>query len=41
MFSVKCADCSCAPQECRESKSSKDCPDCTWDECCCWRDINL
>jgi len=36
MFQVKCADCGCLPQECRNSNSSKACPNCTWNECCCY-----
>jgi len=36
MSLIKCADCGCAPQECKESTSPKHCPNCTWDECCCW-----
>jgi rubrerythrin len=33
---IKCADCGCLPLECKDSKSPKECPNCTWDECCCW-----
>ena len=33
---VKCADCGCLPTECTESKSPTECPNCTWDKCCCW-----
>lgn len=40
MFQVKCADCDCLPSECKTSKSPKDCPNCTLDECCCWNAIN-
>jgi hypothetical protein len=39
MLHVKCADCGCLPEECKESNSSKECPNCTWDECCCWQTI--
>ena len=40
MFQIKCADCGCLPVECKESKSPKECPNCTWDECCCWATNN-
>jgi len=40
MFQIKCADCGCLPAECIESKSATQCPNCTWDECCCWKTIN-
>ena len=36
MFQVKCADCGCLPDECKHSPSAKECPNCSWDECCCW-----
>ena len=36
MVLIKCADCGCTSQECKESKSPKECPNCTGDECCCW-----
>ena len=36
IIQIQCADCGCLPAECRESKSPKKCPNCTWDECCCW-----
>ena len=36
---IKCADCDCFPAECKESKSAKECPNCTWEECCCWSTI--
>ncbi len=39
MFQVKCADCGCLPEECRNSPSAKECPNCSWDECCCWATI--
>jgi len=39
MFQIKCADCECLPQECRNSKSPKSCQNCTWDECCCYHAI--
>jgi hypothetical protein len=39
MFEIKCADCGYFPKECLESKSPKNCPNCTWDECCCWSDL--
>ena len=32
-------DCGCLPVECKESKSPKECPNCTWNECCCWATI--
>ena len=39
MFQVKCADCGCLPEECKNSPSAKECPNCSWDECCCWATI--
>ena len=33
---IRCADCNCSPDECRASKSPRDCPNCRLDECCCW-----
>ena len=33
---IRCADCGCAPDECREAPSAVDCPACKLDECCCW-----
>ncbi len=39
-MSIKCADCGCLPVECKQSKSLKECPNCTWDECCCWLSID-
>ena len=39
MFQVKCADCGCLPEECKISPSAKECPNCSWDECCCWETI--
>jgi len=39
MFQVKCADCGCFPKECKISPSAKECPNCSWDECCCWATI--
>jgi len=39
MFQVKCADCGCPPEECKNSQSANDCPNCSWDECCCWATI--
>jgi len=39
-MSIKCADCGCFPEECRKSKTSKECPNCILDECCCWNAIN-
>ena len=36
MFQIKCADCNCLPSECKVSKSGKACPNCTWEECCCY-----
>jgi len=39
MFQVKCADCGCLPEECKNSSSAKECPNCSWDECCCWETI--
>lgn len=40
MFEIKCADCGCLPAECKESKSPTACPNCSWDECCCWKSIH-
>jgi len=37
---IKCADCGCFPSECKVSNSDKECPNCTWDECCCWETIS-
>ena len=39
MFQVKCADCDCLPEECKTSPSAKECPNCSWNECCCWETI--
>ena len=39
MVLIKCADCGCLPAECKTSKSSKKCPNCTLEECCCWESI--
>ena len=39
MFQIKCADCGCLPEECKHSPSAKECPKCSWDECCCWATI--
>ncbi len=38
-FQIKCADCECLPQECKKSNSVKSCPNCTWEECCCYNAI--
>ncbi len=35
MFQIKCADCECSPQECKNSKSSIPCPNCSREQCCC------
>ena len=35
MILMKCADCCCIPEEYKNSKSSKQCPNCTCDEYCC------
>lgn len=37
---INCADCRCTSQECRESKSAKECPNCTLKECCCWLNLH-
>ena len=34
MIRLKCSDCSCLPAECRNSRSRKDCPNCSLKECC-------
>jgi len=39
MFQVNCADCGCLPKECKISPSAKECPNCSWDKCCCWETI--
>jgi len=36
---VMCADCGCHPEECKNSSSAKECPNCTLGECCCWATI--
>ena len=33
---IRCADCNCLPSECMTSLTPKGCPNCTWEECCCW-----
>jgi len=40
MLQIKCADCSCLPEECKKSTSAKECLNCALDECCCWSTIN-
>ena len=41
---IKCADCECLPQECKTSKSPRECPYCNLkfeeEGCCCWASIN-
>ena len=37
---IKCHDCGCFPEECEKSRSPKECPNCTCDECCCWQTIH-
>ena len=37
---IMCAYCGCAPSECMANNSEKECPNCTWNECCCWHTIN-
>ena len=32
---IKCADCGCFPSECKLVKSPKNCPNCSWEQCCC------
>ena len=39
IMQIKCADCGCLPSECKITKSVMDCPNCTWDQCCCWDSI--
>ena len=39
-FEIKCADCNCLPSECKESLSSRDCPNCSLEVCCCWDSIH-
>jgi hypothetical protein len=40
MVDIKCAECGCTPLECKLSKSPNDCPNCTWDPCCCWDQLH-
>jgi len=40
MFQIKCADCGCFPSDCKVSQSDKECPSCTWKECCCWAAVH-
>jgi len=40
VMQIKCANCDCFPSECKVSNSAKECPNCTWDECCCWETIS-
>jgi hypothetical protein len=39
-FVMRCADCGCSPDECREAPSAIDCPACKLDECCCWNAVH-
>jgi hypothetical protein len=39
-FVMRCADCGCSPDECREAPSALDCPACKLDECCCWNAVH-
>ena len=39
MVLIKCADCGCLPEECKNSKSPKECPNCSREECCCYNAI--
>jgi hypothetical protein len=39
-MSIKCSHCNCMPSECIISKSAKECPNCSLQECCCWVSIN-
>ena len=39
MFQVKCADCGCLPEECKNSRSQNKCPICNMEACCCWATI--
>jgi len=34
---ISCSDCDCIAEDCKNSKSSQDCPCCTSDRCCCWQ----
>jgi hypothetical protein len=36
MYTPRCADCGCYPEDCIESNSPKMCQNCSWKECCCW-----
>lgn len=36
---MKCADCNCFPEECNTSPSSRECPNYSLEECCCWDTI--
>ena len=31
---IRCSECNCSPDECKKSKSEKECPNCTLTECC-------
>ena len=40
MYNVKCADCGCYPEDCKDSYSPQACPNCSWKECCCWTSLH-
>jgi len=40
IMEIKCADCGCYPSECKESQSVENCPNCSWEKCCCWMTIH-
>ncbi len=34
---IRCSDCDCIAEDCKNSKSSQDCSCCKYDRCCCWQ----
>ena len=36
-MTIKCLDCNCTPKECKLSASATECPNCSLEECCCWK----
>ena len=39
-MTIKCSDCNCTPKECKTSTSARQFPNCSLEECCCWKTIN-
>jgi hypothetical protein len=33
---IRCANCDCFPEDCKNSRSSTECLNCSLEECCCW-----